>query len=164
MRLFAIGLTSFLAAGLALVTITTSSFASVLPRPQNLLSGISPDGTVIRELPELRSEDSDTFLLSDGSRVVKVYSHPVNYARAGGWQPIEDQLVQDADGSHPKSSPVPVTFPAALGAAPIVIGSGSGELTLSLQGASVNKGSVAGNRATYSKAMPNVEETYATGP
>ncbi len=72
---------------------------------------------VVRELAELRTATSDTFLQSDGSRAVKIYTHPVNYRASGGaWEPIESKLARASDGTwHPIASPVPLSLPASLG-------------------------------------------------
>jgi hypothetical protein len=58
----------------------------------------SPQSDLGRELPSLRTASSDTYERG-GLRVLKAYTHPVNYRDgAGKWQPIEDSLVQAEGG------------------------------------------------------------------
>jgi hypothetical protein len=60
---------------------------------------------VEREMPNLRTADSDTFLLSDGARELVIHPQPVNYQVTGkGWQPIEDTLTE-VDGSWQPTTP-----------------------------------------------------------
>jgi len=70
-------------------------------------SSISPARS-LHELPELRSENSATYLLSNGAYSQRLQNHPINFRTGdGSWQPIEDQLVQQPDGSwSPQAAPV----------------------------------------------------------
>jgi YD repeat-containing protein len=119
---------------------------------------------VVRELPGLRTANSDTYLQSDGSRLLKISGSPVNYKVAGAWQPINDTLQPGADGSsHPAASPTPVNFPASLGSGPVTIGPANQRLSFSLQGASAS-GTSTGTEQSYPGALPGVEVSYATSP
>jgi YD repeat-containing protein len=121
---------------------------------------------VLRELPELKTADSNTFLRSDGSREVSVYDHAVNFqTTAGQWTPINDELQQASDGSfHPAASPVPLTLPSSLAAGPISVGQGESALSFALQGAAPGPASAAGTNRTYAGVLPGVEASYAATP
>jgi hypothetical protein len=124
----------------------------------------TPSGVhTVRELTNLRTASSDTFLQSDGSRAVKIYSQPVNFRAPGGaWHPIEDRLARGADGSwHPVASPVAVSLPASLGAGPVEVGPTGRRLSFSLQGAGSAEGAAAGAQRTYANALRGVNASYA---
>jgi hypothetical protein len=123
--------------------------------------------SVLREVPELRTENSDTYLLSNGAYAQRIRNHAVNFRASAGsaWQPIEDQLVQQADGSwQPQASPVPISFPSSLGAGPVTIGSGDRQLSFQLEGASGTEGAPAGPLRVYDGALPDTTVTYAAVP
>jgi RHS repeat-associated protein len=121
---------------------------------------------IVRELPGLRSADSDTYLRSDGTRMIKTYAAPINYRdTAGAWTPIKDELAQDASGAwHPKASAIPVTLPASLGSGAVSFGSPGKEVKLSLQGAGLlDPASASGDENRYPEALPGVEAAYRVG-
>jgi len=120
----------------------------------------------VRELPELRTETSDTYLLSDGTRSQKISSIPLNFpAEGGGWQPIEDQLVQAEDCSwQPQASPVAISLPASLGSGPVSVGPNDRRVSFQLQGAARTEGAPAGPLRTYPEALPSTDVTYAATP
>jgi hypothetical protein len=122
--------------------------------------------TVRRELPEQRTATSDTYELSDGSNAQKIYSSPVNYrTSSGAWQPIEDQLVQQADGSwSPQASPVPISLPSSLASGAVSVGAGERQISFQLQGASSAEGRPAGAQRFYSGALPATELSYTATP
>jgi hypothetical protein len=122
--------------------------------------------TVLHEVPSLRTETSDTYLLSDGAYSQRIQNHPVNFRAAdGSWQPIEDQLVQQPDGSwQPQSSPTPVSLPPSLGSGPVSIGSGDSKLSFQLEGARTEEGAPAGPSRVYREALPDTAVTYALTP
>ena len=50
--------------------------------------------SVVRELPDKRTQYSSTYLLSDGGLRAVLYQSPVNYKDAAGdWRPIDPTLV-----------------------------------------------------------------------
>jgi YD repeat-containing protein len=133
------------------------------PAPQTGTS-LASATKVVRELPGLRTANSDTYLQSDGSRLLKISGSPINYKVAGAWQPIDDTLQAGPGGSsHPAASPTPVSFPASLGSGPVTIGPPGQQLSFSLQGASAS-GTSTGTEQSYPGALPGVEVSYATSP
>jgi hypothetical protein len=119
--------------------------------------------TVLHELPELRNEDSDTYLLSNGAYSQRLQNHPINFrAPDGSWQPIDDQLVQQQDGSwSPQASPEPISLPASLGSGPVSVGSGNRRLSFQLEGATQSEGAPAGAQRIYRAALTDTDVTYA---
>ncbi len=153
-RLRMLNFVAILVAGASLAAWSTSASADGYAPTRQVPEPAQP----VRELPELRTENSDTYLLSDGSHAQKIYSHPVNFRTgdAGPWQPIEDQLVQAEDGSwQPQASPVPISFPSSLGAGSVSVGSGEHQLSFQLQGAASSEGAPAGALRTYPNALPD---------
>jgi hypothetical protein len=121
--------------------------------------------SVVRELPELRTEDSDTFLRSDGTRAIKLYTQPVNYRSGGNWTPIEDELVAASGGGwQEKATDVPVALPASLSSGPVSIGSVDGGVSFSVEGASSGESaSASGVEARYAGVLPNVSAAFNVG-
>jgi hypothetical protein len=133
------------------------------PAPQAGKS-LASASKVVRELPDLRTANSDTYLQSDGSRLLKISANPINYKVAGAWQPIDDALQPGPGGSsHPAASPTPVGFPASLGSGAVTIGATDQQLSFRLQGASA-AGTVTGAEQRYSGALPGVDVSYAASP
>jgi YD repeat-containing protein len=117
---------------------------------------------VVRELPSLRTATSDTFLQTDGSRVARVYATPVNFRAANGeWQPIDDTLVNDANGWHTAASPVAVALPSSLTAGPVTVGSGSQNLAFQFESAAGTEAHASGSELTYTNVQPGVTAAYA---
>jgi YD repeat-containing protein len=118
----------------------------------------------IRELTALRTATADTYLQSDGSRLLKISLHPINYRVGDSWEPIDDRLTEGPDGDwHPSSSPMFVSLPSSLQTGGVSIGPPSQRLTYSLEGASAS-GAASGTRRTYLDAMPSVNVTYESSP
>lgn len=139
----------------------TAAGKGKLPNPDS--QGLTKGVTSVRELPQLRSEDSVTFLQSDGSRLLRIADHPINFKRGGAWVPIDDKLVQAGNGSwEPTASPVPVSLPVGLAAHGVKIGAGARQISLTLQGAEGASGVASGNQRSYSGVMKGVDLAYAT--
>jgi hypothetical protein len=122
--------------------------------------------TTVRELSQLRNEYSDTYLLSDGTRSVKIYPQPINYkAPDGSWQPVNEKLVERSPGHwSPIASQVSVSLPNDPAAGPATIGDGSSALSFQLQGANHTAGTAKGSRRSYASILPGVAATYTAGP
>jgi YD repeat-containing protein len=136
---------------------------SLRPLPDPAFQGVTTGVTTSRELPGLRTEDSNTFLESDGSRLLKIADHPINYKVGGVWQPIEDRLVEAGGSWRPAASPVPVSLPHALGATPVTIGPAGRQVSLTLRGANA-AGVAAGSESSYRGALSGVDAAYAATP
>ncbi len=118
----------------------------------------------MRELPELRTETSDTFLRADGTRVAKISRTPVNYRdSSGNWQPIETTLKEGADGTlSAQASELPVTLPSSL-SSPVSVGREGETVSFSLQEAG-GTATASGSSATYAEALPQVSAAYEEQP
>ncbi len=119
----------------------------------------APD-TVVRELPELRTETSDTYLLANGTRLAKISRTPVNYRDSSGdWQPISTTLQSGAGGTFATSATqLPVTLPSSL-ASPVTVGAAGATVSFSLEGAG-GSAAASGASATYAEALPNLSASY----
>lgn len=116
--------------------------------------------SVVRELPELRTETSDTSERSDGTRVAKISRTPINYRDgSGAWQPISTTLQPGANGAlQASATPLPVSLPSSL-SSPVTVGSAGATVSFSLVGAG-GSASASGSSASYAEALPNVSATY----
>jgi RHS repeat-associated protein len=119
----------------------------------------APDA-IVRELPELRSEKSDTFLRANGTRSVRISRTPLNYRDgSGNWQPIDTKLQAGAAGSLSTSATIlPASLPSSL-SSPVTVGSGGQTVSFALEGAG-GTASASGSSATYAEALPNVKASY----
>jgi hypothetical protein len=135
------------------------------PQPNPTNQGLTSGVRTVRELPELRTANSATYLQSDGSRLLRIADHPINFKRNDAWVPINDRLVQAADGSWgPAASPVAVNLPVRLTGHAVKIGSGGDQVSLALQGAEGASGVATGDKRSYTGAMRGVDVAYATTP
>ncbi len=117
---------------------------------------------IVRELVGLRTATADTFLRSDGSRLARVYSTPVNYRAASGeWVPIDDTLRPGPTGWETKASATPVTLPASLASSAVSVGPASRRVSFSLEGASDSEGQNVGSAMSYVNAQPGVSVSYS---
>ena len=94
-------------------------------------SSSSASAKVVKELTDLRTEYSKTFLLSNGARQAVVYSGPIQVKdEKGNWKEIDTSLVPSADGSYVSAAtPMKVKLAKKAKAAPVV--------SLSYRGASL---------------------------
>lgn len=117
---------------------------------------------VVRELPELRTENSKTYLLSNGARQLEIHGGPIQFKdETGAWKDIDTSLVPSADGSLVSAAtPVQVKLTKTDQGAPVV--------SLEYQGASVElfmkdhtfgAPIVDGSTATYSQVNPLYESS-----
>ena len=129
------------------------------------VANTNPEPTIVKELPSLRTANSDTYLRSDGTRSQRIYSHPINYSVGGAWHPIEDQLARSEDGSwHPVASPVPIRLPSALGSGSVAVGPTNEQISFALEGAGTTEGSATSARRTYANVFPDVSASYLASP
>jgi hypothetical protein len=79
---------AFLGACLAILVVASSSLAQAEPpieapagseQPTTSEQASPNEVKPVRELPELRTANSDTFAQADGSRLLKISLHPINY-------------------------------------------------------------------------------------
>jgi RHS repeat-associated protein len=120
----------------------------------------SADVTTVRELPELRTETSSTFVRSDGGRVARISRTPVNYRdSSGNWQPISTTLQPGANGGLAASATqLPVKLPSSL-SSPVTVGSDGAAVSFTLEGAG-GAAAASGSTASYAEALPSVSASY----
>jgi YD repeat-containing protein len=112
---------------------------------------------VIGEVPELRTENSDTFTTAAGGDLARISDQPINYRVNGRWVPIDDDLTEAAGGVlHPRSSSAPISLPALAGG-DVVLGEGPTRMAISLEGAAPAKGHAFGSSQTYQNALPEAD-------
>ncbi len=95
--------------------------------------------TVVRELVEMRNENSKTYLLSNGHRRCDIYSAPIHFRDSSGvWQAIDTTLIPgEVKGRYQaKASPSKITM------APFELGESI--VSLEREGASVSMGAPTG--------------------
>jgi RHS repeat-associated protein len=114
----------------------------------------------VRELPELRTETSDTYVRSDGTRSTRISRDPINYRDSeGNWQPISMALQPSANGTlQASATKLPVTLPSSL-SSPVTVGGEGATVSFALEGAG-GSASASGSSASYAEALPNVSAGY----
>jgi RHS repeat-associated protein len=125
---------------------------------------ISSAVSVVRELPELRTANSDTYLRSDGSLAAKISRAPINYRDASGsWQPINTTLQPSTDGSlEASTTQLPISLPSSL-SSPVTVGGEGATVSFSLEGAG-GSAAASGSTASYAEALPQVTASYEAQP
>ena len=126
-------------------------------------SRLGEGSTQLTELPGLRSSATNTYERPDGTRLVKVYDHPVNYSDGvSGWQPVDGSLVRQSDGSwQTKASSMTVSLPKLLSEGGLSVNTAGREVALRLEEAGSSEASVSGAQGTYAAALPETSVTYA---
>lgn len=159
--LLGIVLLSTVAATLGLVFgLAPTSAVAVAPSQQ--------EATVVREAVEKRTQDSKTYLLSDGRYRCVMYQTPVHYRDENGdWQPIDTSLVpvDGIDAYATVATPVEVRLAdEAPGQKPVTVSSGDWAVTMNLVGWAEDEKLVFDNAAIYTNVAPDTDVTYtATG-
>lgn len=148
---------------LVAVTVGVLALAIVPAAGSGASAGQAPGSEAaseVRELPELRTANSDTFVRSDGTRSTKISREPINYRDGeGDWQPISTKLQQASDGSLSDSeTQLPVSLPSSL-SGPVTVGAGGQTVSFALEGAQGNP-SASGSSASYAQALPEVDASY----
>ncbi len=123
------------------------------------------EATVVKELTEKRTENSKTYLLSDGKYKSEIYSSPISYKDSGGkWQDIDTTLVPaDAKGGlRAKGVPSKVTLtpPAAGGSIASVEYQGVSVSISAPQGIALNAPVASGSKAVFAAPLKSMSVTY----
>ena len=157
-RVGLLSLAALTSTGLALAGTPTSAASTTAARNAN--------ASVVKELPQLRTATSDTYLLSNGLHKLLSYPHPINYQpKPGQWAPIDDRLSEGEGGTwHPVATGVPVSLPASLATGPVSVGPSGRSIGLSLEGASaLSPAQTSGSEGRYEQSMPEVSSSYSVG-
>lgn len=122
----------------------------------------NPD-EALSELQGLRTADSDTYQRADGTRVARLFDHPVNYLDgSSGWQPIDDELVPSSGGRwQTKASGVPVSLPPSLAEGAVSIGAPGSQVSIQPEGAGPAPAAVSGTQGSYAAALPETSVAYS---
>jgi RHS repeat-associated protein len=123
-------------------------------RPPDRLGPPTRDG---RELLNLRTRSSRTFVQSDGTRLKVISAGPVNFRDENGeWQPIDNRLRASAAVGYAHENTAnsyDLQLPADVGVRPVRVQVGGAWVSYALDGAR-GTGSVAGNAKTYRAVLP----------
>jgi len=123
----------------------------------------SAEVDVRRELPELRTEYSNTYANADGTKTTLISSRPVNFATAAGWAPIDTRLVADiAGGGSGVVRTVANSWTAAFAPDGVRVRDGEHELALLPVGGTARTPRVGldGSSVTYEGVWPGVDLRY----
>jgi RHS repeat-associated protein len=125
---------------------------------QNEASDVNPALSASPPLepgPEVKADrtaTSQTFRLPDGSLETRIFTSPINYLNAEGeWQPIEEGLEEQPDGSGltNAANSFNVDLPEHLGAEPVRLSSEGNWISTELLGAELEPAQFEGETATY---------------
>jgi RHS repeat-associated protein len=122
-----------------------------------------PVGT---ELVGERSENSQTYLLSDGELETRLYETPINYQDAeGDWKPI-DESFEELDSGRLTNGPnsFDVSLPERLGADPVRLSIGNAWVTTELLGAEPEAVQSEDATADYESASGGTNFEFASLP
>jgi hypothetical protein len=152
--------------GAALIAVVVS-IGGIQDRPADTDSADAAPSTstagVMRELVELRTAQSRTYLRSDGTRVTHVFAAPVHFRDAvNAWQPVETELIPAADGYRNRANGFTVRLPQRLEGNPVRFEADGASLGFALRGAD-GTARVSGDRVRYDGALPGVDLVYTSG-
>jgi RHS repeat-associated protein len=141
--------------------IDTSALQSLEDEPRP-----ASTATVVRELPEERTETSASYLLSDGTRRAVIFAAPVFYlADDGTWRPIDKNLVIDAYGlARPVGMGFDLVFSSERFGAPVRLGVDGGVVGIDLVAAAEGAPVIDGQRAIYPEVATDTDLVYETLP
>jgi RHS repeat-associated protein len=129
--------------------------------------GASDESSQRVELPGKRTAYSDTYLLSGGALQAEISEAPINYkAPDGEWQPIEEGLEEQPDGSGLTNgdNSIDVSLPERLGAAPVRLSEGEQWVSARLLGPDSEAGRLEGEDASYETADSGTSFGFSTLP
>jgi hypothetical protein len=122
------------------------------------------ESTVVRELPERRTETSRHYLLSDGRMRAEIYATPIHFRdTSGAFVPIDTTLVaEDAAGSHRTAAAGAVAHfrgPGVKGR-PVRLDRGNLSIEMDMIGANEKSHLAVGNAAYYLSVAPSTTLRY----
>ena len=122
--------------------------------------GSAPKHELVRELAELRTRNSRTYVTANGGRVHRQFAGPVNFRDGESWRAIDNRLEPAAAGRlRNKANRYDVELPHDIGAAPVRVAHGERSVAFRLKGAQA-QADAADQSATYTDALPNVDVRY----
>jgi RHS repeat-associated protein len=102
------------------------------------------------ELPEERTELSNTFELDNGERETRIYQAPVNFEDArGDWKPIDEDLQPTGEQITNGSNSFDLELPEQVGNGAVRLGSEGNWISFSYLGPDTEDAVVDGSLATY---------------
>ena len=123
-----------------------------------------PSSTVVRELTQLRTESSNTYELSDGSRRAEIFSEPIRFKdKTGVWQEIDTDLVRSPLGGYVTSAaslPVEIASSSVSKEPPVSLERDGWSVGITMSGALMGSPIVLGNQATYAAVAPDTDLVY----
>ena len=148
-----------LASTTAPVTAAVTTGAVSKPAPK-------PAPTVVRELTDKRTETSDEYLMSDGSKEAKLYPSPVRFKNGqGAWQDVNTSLVPGGDVGDVVAASLPAseTFADAGGSQPTAqISTKKWSVGMDLLGATDGGKIAIGDTVHYPNVAQDTELQYQT--
>ena len=121
----------------------------------------APPGT--KELPQLRTRDTSTYVDEDGAYITRFYQGSVNYdSPSGDWKPIDNQLVPVFTSGYAyknKANRYIAEFPQDI-KDPVRFTVGKESVAMALEDAE-GTGSVTANSTSFADALPGVNVSYA---
>lgn len=121
-----------------------------------------PLGT--REVPELRTRDTRTYVDKDGAQITRFFEGSLNHRDAQGkWEAIDDTLIPTFTPGYAyrnKANRYVAEFPADL-SSPVRFSAEGEWVTAELEGAR-GPGLVNANESSFSQVLPGVDVEYAT--
>jgi RHS repeat-associated protein len=155
---------------LAIVLLVVLGGLGLAPREDAgaVVGAPTSDAKVVKELTQLRTENSETFLLADGRRQAVIYGGSIHYQdQTGAWQKIDTTLIPADDPGEFVSRATPVAVRITSGEAPAVFLTYRGHsLSMTLVGAQGSLLSPAPESTTTQEdqASPEKETTSSSAP
>lgn len=142
------------------VSAADPSSAADAQTPARAPMRLGPETRNGRELVNLRTRTSRTYLREDGSRLAVLSPAPVNYRDSKGtWRPIENRLERSSERGYAHKNAAnayKLKLPNDLGTRPVRVAANGAWVSFALEGAD-GSGAVAGNAKTYRRALRDTD-------
>jgi RHS repeat-associated protein len=112
-----------------------------------------------RELVNLRTRTSKTFVTRDGRRVARVYTGSVHYRDDGRWRNVDTRLLRSGDSYVSRGTAFDARLPVRLEDGGVRVRKGKGAVSLRLRGAR-GVARADGSEVTYRDALFGVDVAY----
>ncbi|MCZ4119140.1 LamG-like jellyroll fold domain-containing protein [Streptomyces sp. H39-S7] len=137
--------------------VTAAQDAGETPSEEVALAAAKAGGEPV-EVTRLREERREVFANPQGTFTAQEYTQPVRTQRGGTWVPVDDTLVQRADGGwSPKAATVEIEFSGGGTGAFARMNRAGREYALTWPKGALPQPQVDGNVARYAEVLPGVD-------
>jgi RHS repeat-associated protein len=144
--------------------VVTEARAQFVSAPSALTAApaVAVPAGAVEELPQLRTRESRSFRMPDGTVKARVYAGSVNFQDASGaWKPIDNALTASGGVLRNRANRYAAELPQTLGASAVKVTEAGQWVQLTARDAAGVVARVSDTEATYAEAWPGAALSYA---